>query len=270
MVPLFVADAGRPDAGLEARRSCRRDRAACWPAMAGDRCGLLLWLGLHDFRRQPRRWLGIGARRLGDRGLAERAGAAARRRPAARSRRGSSARARGLPRSAWAMTMAHAGLGVLILGITVQSAGQVERILVMQPGETARPRRLRRPVRRRGRRSQGPNYTRPARDLHRDPRRRAGRPCSLRAALLPGRADADHRGRHQHQPVARSLRRPGRPGRERRLRGPALLQPAGARGSGAGPGSWRWPGWSRSPTGGSGSARRARRGCRPRRPTAGA
>jgi cytochrome c-type biogenesis protein CcmF len=47
------------------------------------------------------------------------------------------ARARGLPRSGWAMALAHAGLGVLILGITVQSAGQVERILVMKPGETA-------------------------------------------------------------------------------------------------------------------------------------
>ena len=46
------------------------------------------------------------------------------------------ARTRGLPRSAWAMAAAHAGLGVLILGITVQSAGQVERILVMHPGET--------------------------------------------------------------------------------------------------------------------------------------
>ena len=35
------------------------------------------------------------------------------------------------------MTLAHVGLGVLILGITVQSAGQIERILVMRPGETA-------------------------------------------------------------------------------------------------------------------------------------
>ena len=47
------------------------------------------------------------------------------------------ARLRGLPRSAWAMTLAHVGLGVLILGITVQSVGQIERILVMHPGETA-------------------------------------------------------------------------------------------------------------------------------------
>ena len=34
------------------------------------------------------------------------------------------------------MTLAHIGLGVLILGITVQSAGQVERIIVMRPGDT--------------------------------------------------------------------------------------------------------------------------------------
>jgi cytochrome c-type biogenesis protein CcmF len=47
------------------------------------------------------------------------------------------ARARGLPRSAWGMALAHAGLGVLVLGITVQGAGQVERILVMKPGDTA-------------------------------------------------------------------------------------------------------------------------------------
>ena len=47
------------------------------------------------------------------------------------------ARARGLPRATWAMTLAHVGVGVLVLGITVQSTGQVERILVMRPGETA-------------------------------------------------------------------------------------------------------------------------------------
>ena len=45
-------------------------------------------------------------------------------------------RARGLPRSAWSMTLAHIGLGVLVLGITVQSAGHVERIIVMRPGDT--------------------------------------------------------------------------------------------------------------------------------------
>jgi len=42
----------------------------------------------------------------------------------------------GLPRSALGMTVAHMGLGILIVGITATSSGQVERILVMRPGET--------------------------------------------------------------------------------------------------------------------------------------
>ncbi len=42
----------------------------------------------------------------------------------------------GLPRSALGMTIAHMGLGILLVGITATSSGQVERILVMRPGET--------------------------------------------------------------------------------------------------------------------------------------
>ncbi len=45
-------------------------------------------------------------------------------------------RLRGLPRAATAMTLAHVGLGLMILGMTASSAGRVERILVMRPGET--------------------------------------------------------------------------------------------------------------------------------------
>jgi cytochrome c-type biogenesis protein CcmF len=45
------------------------------------------------------------------------------------------ARARGLPRSAWAMTVAHIGMGVLILGVTGVATGQFERILLMRPGD---------------------------------------------------------------------------------------------------------------------------------------
>ncbi len=45
-------------------------------------------------------------------------------------------RAKGLPRAAYAMTVAHIGLGVIILGITVSSTGQVERILTMSPGDS--------------------------------------------------------------------------------------------------------------------------------------
>ena len=45
-------------------------------------------------------------------------------------------RARALPRSAWAMALAHIGIGVLVLGITVSGTGRVEHILTMRPGET--------------------------------------------------------------------------------------------------------------------------------------
>ena len=45
-------------------------------------------------------------------------------------------RARHLPRSAWGMTVAHLGVGLLILGITVSETWQIEKQLVMQPGQT--------------------------------------------------------------------------------------------------------------------------------------
>jgi cytochrome c-type biogenesis protein CcmF len=53
--------------------------------------------------------------------------------PLARSRQ----RARGLPRSTYAMTMAHIGLGVFVAGVTASSAWQSEAILVMKPGDHA-------------------------------------------------------------------------------------------------------------------------------------
>lgn len=46
-------------------------------------------------------------------------------------------RAKRLPRSAWAMTMAHVGLGIVILGVTSVATGRSERLLVMQPGQHA-------------------------------------------------------------------------------------------------------------------------------------
>ena len=45
-------------------------------------------------------------------------------------------RARGLPRSAWGMTIAHASLGITVAGITAASAWQTESIRMMRPGET--------------------------------------------------------------------------------------------------------------------------------------
>ena len=46
------------------------------------------------------------------------------------------ARARGLPRASWGMTIAHASLGITVAGITAASAWQVENIRLMKPGET--------------------------------------------------------------------------------------------------------------------------------------
>ncbi|MBF0332040.1 MAG: heme lyase CcmF/NrfE family subunit [Alphaproteobacteria bacterium] len=45
-------------------------------------------------------------------------------------------RAGRLPRAAWGMTITHAGLAVIVAGITGSSAWQVEKIQVMRPGET--------------------------------------------------------------------------------------------------------------------------------------
>jgi cytochrome c-type biogenesis protein CcmF len=46
-------------------------------------------------------------------------------------------RARGLPRSTYAMTLAHIGLGVFVAGVTASSAWQGEAILVLKPGDRA-------------------------------------------------------------------------------------------------------------------------------------
>ena len=45
-------------------------------------------------------------------------------------------RAANLPRSAWGMTVAHAGLGIVVAGVTASSAWQTERIQSMDPGDT--------------------------------------------------------------------------------------------------------------------------------------
>ena len=102
-------------------------------AMLVTAAAMLLWLGLHDFRASlAMAGIGLGvwviAGSLSE--LVSRLGGVL-----PPDFRRLAARARGLPRSAWAMSTAHVGLGVLILGITVQSAGQIERILVLHPGE---------------------------------------------------------------------------------------------------------------------------------------
>ena len=51
-------------------------------------------------------------------------------------------RARGLPRSAYGGTLAHAGIGLMVIGIVATSAWQSERVVAMKPGDTHRHRRL--------------------------------------------------------------------------------------------------------------------------------
>jgi cytochrome c-type biogenesis protein CcmF len=46
-------------------------------------------------------------------------------------------RAKGLPRSAYAMTLAHVGVGIFVAGVTASSFWQSEAILTMRPGESA-------------------------------------------------------------------------------------------------------------------------------------
>jgi cytochrome c-type biogenesis protein CcmF len=49
--------------------------------------------------------------------------------------RASLSRAAGLPRASWGAMLAHGGVGVLVLGITGNSAWTEEKILLMQPGD---------------------------------------------------------------------------------------------------------------------------------------
>ena len=133
MVPLLVAVPFGSMLGWK-RGDLAGVTARLLGAFAVTAAAALLWVGLHDFRAS----LALGGITLGVWVIAGSLSELALRlgigRPLdlARVRE----RARGLPRSAWAMTLAHVGLGVLVLGITVQSAGRVERILVMRPGET--------------------------------------------------------------------------------------------------------------------------------------
>jgi len=53
------------------------------------------------------------------------------------SPRASLLRAAGLPRAAWGAAMAHAGVGIVVLGITASSAWTEEKIILMQPGDQA-------------------------------------------------------------------------------------------------------------------------------------
>jgi len=46
-------------------------------------------------------------------------------------------RVKGLPRASWGMSLAHTGVAVLLFGITISEAWTEEKLLVMEPGDTA-------------------------------------------------------------------------------------------------------------------------------------
>ena len=52
------------------------------------------------------------------------------------------ARMRGLPGSSWGMALAHFGIGMTVLGVVAESSWNIEKILVMKPGDTVEIARL--------------------------------------------------------------------------------------------------------------------------------
>ena len=170
------------------------------------------------------------------------------------------ARARACRARAYAMTMAHVGLGVLVAGITASSAWQSEAILVMKPGDRAEV--------------AGYQFTLAgidevagaelrgqARDVRRHQGRRAGRPRDPAEALLSGRAAGDLGGRDRHADCWRDLYVVLGDPVEGAAAGDAHTvriyhNPAGHVDLGRGDASWASPGCCRSAIGATGSARR--------------
>ncbi len=221
--------AGRAAAGLEARRRPAGALQRLWIAAlgAGRRCLGLVAFALVSPRKRPGRaglvrrdfWL-IGGALL----RAGRAGQGLPRRPGPRSRR----RLTGLPRGAWGMTLAHAGLGVFVLGACVRDrleggggpepcrAGSrsTRRRLPAGPGPTSRT-------------VDGPNYERRARDRDDHQGRRAGsaRPSRSAASIRPAGQTTSEVAICAHgagRPLRGAGRAPGRRGRPAGLAGAGL------------------------------------------------
>ena len=118
-------------------------------------------------------------------------------------------RARGLPRSAYGTTLAHAGIGLMVLGIVATTAWQSESVVTLKAGERTRDRRLRAHLPRRRPRP-GPQLPGAGRPARRHARRLAGHRARARQAPLRRAAPGHHRGRHPRRLDRRPLRRAGR------------------------------------------------------------
>ena len=107
-------------------------------------------------------------------------------------------RARGLPRSAYGGTLAHAGIGLTVLGIVATSAWQSERVVAMKPGDSteiagyALAFRGVAPA-------QGPNYREQVGRPRGDARRSAPSPSST-----PPSASTTRRARRPRRPASTS------------------------------------------------------------------
>jgi c-type cytochrome biogenesis protein CcmF len=135
-------------------------------------------------------------------------------------------RARHLPRAAWGMTVAHLGMALMVLGITVSSVWQVEVQQVMKPRRhrQGRPRRIPLPRRPAGAR---PELHRAAGPFRGNRRRRSRPRHDAGTAPLSAAADGNHRGRDPPLAGCRSLCRGRRRRCGARLGGTALLETAG-------------------------------------------
>ena len=136
-------------------------------------------------------------------------------------------RARGLPRSAYGSTLAHAGIGLTLLGIVATSAWQSESVVTMRAGESDRDRRLRAHLPRR-RPGPGAELSGAGGPPHRDARRLRRDAAEPRQAPLRRAPPAHHRSRHPRRARRRPLRGSGRRAERRRLGRAPLLQSAGA------------------------------------------
>jgi cytochrome c-type biogenesis protein CcmF len=130
---------------------------------------------------------------------------------------------RAQPRGYWGMVLAHLGVAVFIVGVSLVKGFETEKDVKMRAGDVVEIGAV--GFRLDGfARVDGPNYeaTRGTDHRHRGRARRAD--AASREALLPLAADADDRGRSPHRVHARSVRLARRTGRRRRLDRPGLRE----------------------------------------------
>ena len=134
-------------------------------------------------------------------------------RPAGGMRASIAHRARQIPRAMVGMMIAHVGVAIFILGVTLVRTGEVERDVQMGPGETTTigdvvfTFRGASDVR-------GPNYRAAQGEIEVTQERPQAHDPAPREALLPGVADDPHRGGDRHRLDARPLRLARRADRE--------------------------------------------------------